>query len=74
MGEDCLYLNVWSKVSAKKNKPVVVFFHGGSEYLTRLYLPSKAKAALQDGRLVAQAHPSSLASTSPILRTSSSSL
>ncbi|KFY93000.1 hypothetical protein V498_04617 [Pseudogymnoascus sp. VKM F-4517 (FW-2822)] len=29
MGEDCLYLNVWSKSSAKKNKPVVVFFHGG---------------------------------------------
>lgn len=45
MGEDCLYLNVWSKSSAKKNKPVVVFFHGGSEYLPRLYLLSKAKSA-----------------------------
>lgn len=33
VGEDCLYLNVWSKKTGKKNKPVVVFFYGGSEYL-----------------------------------------
>lgn len=45
VGEDCLYLNVWSKPTANKNKPVVVFFYGGSEYLSRLYLLSKAKAA-----------------------------
>ncbi|KFY08762.1 hypothetical protein V492_05931, partial [Pseudogymnoascus sp. VKM F-4246] len=29
MGEDCLFLNVWSKATEKENKPVVVFFHGG---------------------------------------------
>ncbi|KFY03178.1 hypothetical protein O988_01662 [Pseudogymnoascus sp. VKM F-3808] len=29
VGEDCLYLNVWSKKTGKKNKPVVVFFYGG---------------------------------------------
>jgi cholinesterase len=28
--EDCLYLNIWSKSSSKVNKPVLVFFHGGS--------------------------------------------
>lgn len=30
--EDCLYLNVWSKASLKQNKPVLVFFYGGSTY------------------------------------------
>lgn len=45
VGEDCLYLNVWSKPTAKNNKPIVVFFHGGSETLSRLYLLPKANAA-----------------------------
>ncbi|KAI9753569.1 MAG: hypothetical protein M4579_005086 [Chaenotheca gracillima] len=27
--EDCLTLNIWSKASDKKNKPVMVFFYGG---------------------------------------------
>lgn len=30
-GEDCLYLNVWKNLSDNtENKPVMVFFHGGS--------------------------------------------
>ncbi len=29
-GEDCLYLNVWSDMSIKEPKTVMVFFHGGS--------------------------------------------
>lgn len=30
-GEDCLYLNIWVNRSSKSpNKPVMVFFHGGS--------------------------------------------
>jgi para-nitrobenzyl esterase len=30
MGEDCLYLNIWTPVDFKdKNLPVMVFFHGG---------------------------------------------
>lgn len=28
-GEDCLTLNVWTKDTETKNKPVMVFFHGG---------------------------------------------
>ncbi|CAL8584144.1 hypothetical protein XPA_009749 [Xanthoria parietina] len=27
--EDCLTLNIWSKTTANKSKPVIVFFHGG---------------------------------------------
>lgn len=27
--EDCLTLNIWSKITANKSKPVIVFFHGG---------------------------------------------
>ena len=27
--EDCLYLNVWSKDDGRKNKPVIVYIHGG---------------------------------------------
>ncbi len=30
--EDCLTLNVWSKLGGRRDKPVFVFFHGGSEY------------------------------------------
>ncbi len=29
-GEDCLYLNVWTADNNLKNKPVMVFIHGGS--------------------------------------------
>lgn len=29
-GEDCLYLNVWTADNNLKNKPVMVFLHGGS--------------------------------------------
>lgn len=29
-GEDCLYLNVWAADNGMKNKPVMVFIHGGS--------------------------------------------
>lgn len=30
-GEDCLYLNIWtSRNCTEKNRPVMVFFHGGS--------------------------------------------
>lgn len=29
-GEDCLYLNVWTADNDMRNKPVMVFFHGGS--------------------------------------------
>lgn len=28
--EDCLYLNIWSNTNIKKNKPVMVFIHGGA--------------------------------------------
>ena len=28
--EDCLYLNIWSNTNVKKNKPVMVFIHGGA--------------------------------------------
>ena len=27
--EDCLYLNLWSSNDNRKNKPVVVYIHGG---------------------------------------------
>lgn len=30
VSEDCLTLNVWTKDLKEKNKPVMVFFHGGS--------------------------------------------
>ncbi len=29
-GEDCLYLNVWTADNGMRNKPVMVFIHGGS--------------------------------------------
>ena len=29
-GEDCLYLNVWKADDGKKNKPVMVWIHGGA--------------------------------------------
>jgi len=29
-GEDCLYLNIWKNNDNEKNKPVIVFIHGGS--------------------------------------------
>lgn len=29
-GEDCLNLNIWTKNNSTKNKPVMVFIHGGS--------------------------------------------
>ena len=29
--EDCLTLNIWSKASHRKDKPVFVFFYGGSK-------------------------------------------
>ena len=29
-GEDCLYLNIWKNNDNDKNKPVIVFIHGGS--------------------------------------------
>ncbi len=29
-GEDCLYLNIWTADNDLKNKPVMVFLHGGS--------------------------------------------
>jgi para-nitrobenzyl esterase len=28
--EDCLYLNIWRPATGKKDLPVIVFFHGGS--------------------------------------------
>ena len=30
IGEDCLYLNIWKYNDNEKNKPVMVFIHGGS--------------------------------------------
>ena len=30
IGEDCLYLNIWKNNDNEKNKPVMVFIHGGS--------------------------------------------
>lgn len=35
--EDCLTLNVWSKASRKLNKPVLVFFYGGSMHITETF-------------------------------------
>ena len=29
IGEDCLYLNIWKNNDNEKNKPVIVFIHGG---------------------------------------------
>ena len=29
IGEDCLYLNIWKNNDNNKNKPVMVFIHGG---------------------------------------------
>lgn len=36
--EDCLTLNIWSKNTPNKSKPVIVFFHGGSMF-TIIQLP-----------------------------------
>ena len=30
IGEDCLYLNIWKNNDNEKNKPVMVFIHGGA--------------------------------------------
>ena len=30
IGEDCLYLNIWKNNDNEKNKPVMVFLHGGA--------------------------------------------
>ena len=30
LGEDCLYLNIWKNNDNEKNKPVMVFIHGGA--------------------------------------------
>ena len=30
LGEDCLYLNIWKNNDNEKNKPVMVFLHGGA--------------------------------------------
>ncbi|MBR1842059.1 MAG: carboxylesterase/lipase family protein [Oscillospiraceae bacterium] len=50
-GEDCLYLNVWSNTSAGENKPVMVFFHGGS------YGWGGTADPLYDGLNLVKAHP-----------------
>ncbi|MBQ4426547.1 MAG: carboxylesterase/lipase family protein [Oscillospiraceae bacterium] len=50
-GEDCLYLNVWSNTSAGEQKPVMVFFHGGS------YGWGGTADPLYDGLNLVKAHP-----------------
>lgn len=51
-GEDCLYLNIWlSKDNEEKNKPVMVFFHGGS------YGWGGTADPIYDGHNLVYAHP-----------------
>lgn len=51
-GEDCLYLNIWTSDSVqKKDKTVMVFFHGGS------YGWGGTADPLYDGRNLVTAHP-----------------
>lgn len=38
--EDCLDLNIWTKDINSKNKPVMVFFHGGGNWRGGTYDPS----------------------------------
>lgn len=50
--EDCLYLNVWTDLSAAPERPVIVYIHGGSNTGGWSYEPNYRGAALADQGVV----------------------
>jgi para-nitrobenzyl esterase len=49
-GEDCLVLNLWTPAGGGKNKPVMVYSHGGG------YTTGSGGSTAQDGAMLAREH------------------